>query len=152
MKITVLKFGGTCMATDDSRRLAVQRIRQVQANGCRPVAVVSAIGRAGAPYATDTLKELAEKVYPAIPLRELDLLMSCGEIISAVVLVAALQEAGIKARAFTGIQAGLYTDGTYGAAQVVSCRPEKIQRCLEQDEVAVVAGFQGAGPEGEIKP
>ena len=61
-----------------------------------------------------------------------------------------LHKAGIKARAFTGFQAGLTTDGCYGQARVVACEPERIRRCLQEEEVAVVAGFQGITPDGEI--
>lgn len=150
MKILVQKFGGTSVATEESRAAAVQRIRQAQEDGFRPVVVVSAMGRRGDPYATDTLKGLGESIFPSLPLRELDLLMSCGEILSAATMVATLLRAGIKARSFTGWQAGLVTDGNYGQAQVVACHPEPLKQCLEEGKVAVVAGFQGATPEGEI--
>ena len=116
------------IATPQIREAAVERIRQALAGGYMPVAVVSAMGRAGAPYATDTLKKLAENIYSQISLRELDLIMHCGEIISAVVLAATLHKAGIKARAFTGFQAGLTTDGCYGQARVVACEPDRIKQ------------------------
>ena len=150
MKIIVQKFGGTSTATPPLREAAVGRIRQALTGGYSPVVVVSAMGRAGEPYATDTLKELAAGLFPSMPLRELDLLMHCGEIIAAAVLAATLQRAGIGARAFTGLQAGLITDGCYGGARVISCEPERIRRSLQEGEVAVVAGFQGAAADGEI--
>ena len=150
MQIIVQKFGGTSIATPQIREAAVERIRQALVGGYMPVAVVSAMGRAGAPYATDTLKKLAENIYSQISLRELDLIMHCGEIISAVVLAATLHKAGIKARAFTGFQAGLTTDGCYGQARVVACEPDRIKQCLQEGVVAVVAGFQGITPDGEI--
>lgn len=150
MKIIVQKFGGTSTATAPLREAAAERIRRALDGGYMPVAVVSAMGRAGEPYATDTLKKIAEDVFPPVSLRELDLLMHCGEIIAAAVMAATLHRAGIKARAFTGFQAGLVTDGSYGQARVLACDPEKIRRCLDEGAVAVVAGFQGAAPGGEI--
>ena len=150
MRIIVQKFGGTSTATEQMREAAAGRIRQALAGGYMPVAVVSAMGRAGDPYATDTIKNLAGDIYSQTPLRELDLLMHCGEIIAAVVMAATLHKAGIKARAFTGFQAGLTTDGCYGQARVVACEPERIRRCLQEGEVVVVAGFQGITPDGEI--
>ena len=150
MKIVVQKFGGTSTASPQMREAAVERVRQAIAAGCKPVAVVSAMGRAGEPYATDTLKGLAESVNLQAPLRELDLIMHCGEIIAAAVMAATLHKAGIRARAFTGFQAGLQTDGSYGEARVVACEPGRIRRSLQEGEVPVVAGFQGTDPDGEI--
>lgn len=150
MRIVIQKFGGTSVATEYMREAAVKRVRQAMEGGYMPAVVVSAMGRSGDPYATDTLKSLVEEINPRAPLRELDLVMSCGEIIAAVVMASTLHRAGIKARSYTGFQAGLVTDGCYGRAQVVSCRPMDLQRCLEKGEVAVVAGFQGATAEGEV--
>ena len=114
--------------------------------------VVSAMGRAGDPYATDTLKDLmiAAGGRPDISLRETDMIMACGEIISAVVMSATLCANGIASLSLTGAQAGLITDGNYGNAQVVDFHPERLLAHLRNDEVAVVAGFQGVTPEGEI--
>ena len=150
MKIIVQKFGGTSMAAGRTREAAAGRIRQALAGGFMPVAVVSAMGRAGDPYATDTLKDLAGRISSGVSLRELDLIMHCGEIIAAVVMVATLHKAGVRARAFTGMQAGLTTDGCNGRARVVACDPGRVRRCLQEGMVAVVAGFQGEGPDGEI--
>lgn len=150
MRIIVQKFGGTSMSTAKSREAAAMRVRQALAGGFAPVVVVSAMGRAGDPYATDTLKEMAGGVFTRMPLRELDLIMHCGEIITAVVMAATLHKAGIKACAFTGHQAGLTTDSCYGEARVISCNPGRLRECLQKGEVAVVAGFQGSTPDGEI--
>ncbi len=79
------KFGGTSVATPELREKVVDRIREAAGGeGYQVVVVVSAMGRAGDPYATDTLKMLVESICADIPLRELDLMMSCGgEILSA---------------------------------------------------------------------
>lgn len=150
MKIVVLKFGGTSMATEYTREAAVARVREALSDNLKPVVVVSAMGRAGDPYATDTLKSVAENIYPHLPLREMDLLMSCGEIIAGVVFAAALHRAGIKAEVFTGLQAGLITDGTYGSARVVKCETGRLRHSLAAEIIPVVAGFQGATESGEI--
>ncbi len=150
MKIAVQKFGGTSVATPELREKVVERIKETAGEGHRVVAVVSAMGRAGDPYATDTLKVLLENICADVPLRELDLMMSCGEIISAGVLVATLWKHGIPSRVMNGQQAGLVTDGVYSQAQVIDCRTDYLLHCLEKGEVPVVAGFQGATSEGEI--
>ncbi len=150
MKIIVQKYGGTSVSTADERALVLSRVREALREGYRVVVVVSAMGRDGDPYATDTLKSLALQEYSDVTLRELDLIMSCGEIISAVVMTATLSREGITACALNGAQAGLVTDGCYGGAEVVDCRPEKLKEMLEQNMVPVVAGFQGFDAVGEL--
>ena len=76
--------------------------------------------------------------------------MSCGEIISAVVVAAFLSAKGLRACALTGIQAGFLTDGRYGEAEVVDCQPFRIKEILQLNEIPVVTGFQGADAQGEI--
>jgi len=150
MKVIIQKFGGTSVASQDAREHMKKRVLDAVNSGNRPVVVVSALGRDGDPYATDTLRSLALAIDPDTPLRELDLLMSCGEIISAVVTAATLNKGGLKTRVFTGGQAGLVCDGNYGNAEVVDCSPDKLLDSLEQGEVPVVAGFQGQTAGGEI--
>ncbi|HZK23890.1 MAG TPA: aspartate kinase [Oscillospiraceae bacterium] len=152
MQIVVQKFGGTSVANPALRKEVVKRVRDAQAAGFKPVVVVSAMGRLGEPYATDTLKELmlktSEQTEPS--LRDMDLIMACGEIISAVVMSSTLCANGIPSLALTGGQAGLVTDGNYGSAQVDEFQPERLMAHLRNDEVVVVAGFQGETAEGEI--
>jgi aspartate kinase len=150
MKVIVLKFGGTSVATDDARQRLVARTKHAAADGLRPVIVVSAMGRGGEPYATDTLIGLARKAYPEPDPRELDLMMSCGEIISAVVVSGTLRSAGIDAVAMTGAQAGIFTDGAFGNSRIVRVDPARIIEELERNRMPVVAGFQGVTDKGEI--
>ncbi|NLZ38276.1 MAG: aspartate kinase [Firmicutes bacterium] len=152
MKIVVQKFGGSSVASPSLRKEVVQRVREAQMLGYKPVVVVSAMGRAGDPYATDTLKDLMISANGGgePSLRDMDLIMSCGEIISAVVMASTLCAHGIPSLALTGGQAGLVTDGNYGNAQVETFNPERLLAHLRNDEVAVVAGFQGVTLEGEI--
>lgn len=146
------KFGGTSVATYEEREKVVEKVREGLAQGFKLVVVVSAMGRKGAPYATDTLVELAQAVGAEKRLnpRELDLLMSCGEIISAVVMAQTLKTAGIKAVAISGGQAGIITDQNYNNAGIIEVKPENMVKLLQAEEVVVVAGFQGVTKEGEV--
>ena len=152
MKILVQKFGGTSVATDEARQKAASKIiRAVQA-GWQVVVVVSAIGRAGAPYATDTLIQTLKDVDPAVPPapRELDMMMACGEIISTVVLAHTLRAAGLDSIALTGLQAGILTNYQFGNARILSINPSYIIEMLGQGKVVLVAGFQGGTERGAI--
>ncbi|NLJ55463.1 MAG: aspartate kinase, partial [Firmicutes bacterium] len=150
MKILVQKYGGTSVSTPEKRALIARCVQEAQNEGFHVVLVVSALGRNGEPYATDTLRSLILQEYAGVSPRELDLIMSCGEVISAAILAAVLGNKGLPARALTGIQAGFLTDGHYSEAEVVDCQPVKIRDVLQQNEVPVIAGFQGADPSGEI--
>ncbi|MCX6089621.1 MAG: aspartate kinase [Candidatus Atribacteria bacterium] len=150
MKIVVQKFGGTSVHTPELREKAAFKLKEALDEGFAPVAVVSAMGRAGAPYATDTLISLAKSEYDELDPRNLDLLMSCGEIISSVVMVQTLGRIGVKAIALTGWQAGIITDERFGDATIKRVETEKIQKYLEQGYVVVVAGFQGITEEGDV--
>ncbi len=150
MRVIVQKFGGTSVATAEGREHVVKKVQEALTQGYGVVVVVSAMGRSGDPYATDTLIGLAKGVLKNVKSRELDLLMTCGENISTVVMVQTLKKHGIEASAFTGGQAGIYTDHHFGSARITEIKPENLWRCLEQNRVAVVAGFQGMTPEGEI--
>ncbi|GAV31314.1 aspartokinase [Coriobacteriaceae bacterium EMTCatB1] len=146
--IVVMKFGGTSVATADGRALLARRVQEQLEAGKRPVVVVSAMGRRGAPYATDTLLDLvAER---SVSPRERDLLASVGETISAVVVASELRAAGVDAEAFSGAEAGIFTDGTHGNATVTEVRPGAVLSALARGAVPVVAGFQGVGPDGSV--
>ncbi len=148
--IVVLKFGGTCLETIAKRDMACERIRDALNGGFKVLAVVSAIGRTGEPYATDTLIGLAQGVHTAVAAREMDLLLSCGEIISAVLMVQALQAKQIPAMALSGGQAGIITDTNFGEAAITSIDTSHVQRHLDEGKVVVVAGFQGRAASGDI--
>ncbi|MGE5422154.1 MAG: aspartate kinase, partial [Ignavibacteriales bacterium] len=82
--------------------------------------------------------------------REMDLLMSCGEIISGVVLSSNLQIMGEKSTFLTGFQAGIITNKTHGDARIISVDPQYIQQLLADGYIVIVAGFQGVSEEGQI--
>lgn len=148
LRIIVQKFGGTSLRTSEDRAAAARHVVGAIQRGLRPVVVVSAMGRKGDPYATDTLAGLARDVHPEVPPRDLDLLMICGELISAVVFAQVLRRTGIRAVALSGGQAGLVTDGQFGDARILRVDPEPLRRYLERGEVPVVAGFQGITEDG----
>jgi aspartate kinase len=144
-KIVVQKFGGTSVDRDQHRRLAARKVIAAKEAGYSPVVVVSAIGRRGAPYATDTLVDEMKKIDPSAPPnpREMDMMMACGEIISTAVMAATLQSMGVEALALSGGQAGIITDGEYGNARILSIHPHSIIKAIERGQVPVVCGFQG---------
>ncbi|GFN23823.1 aspartate kinase [Thermanaeromonas sp. C210] len=148
MRVLVQKFGGSSVAKAEDRQRVVQQVLKARQAGYSVVVVVSAMGRRGAPYATDTLLDLIAG--QEVGEREKDLLLSCGEIISGVVLVGALKEAGLPAVCLTGAQAGIITDGHFGDARIIRVEPQRVRRELEAGRVVVVAGFQGVSAEGEI--
>ncbi|WP_026485869.1 aspartate kinase [Caldanaerobius polysaccharolyticus] len=150
MKILVQKFGGTSVATPERREMVIQKILKAREKGYKCVVVVSAMGRKGDTYATDTLINLVKAQNSYVSLRELDLLMSCGEVISSAVMACSLINKGVKAAALTGAQAGIITDDTFGNAEVLRVEPFRILEYLEEDYIPVVAGFQGVTEKGDI--
>ena len=94
MKIIVQKFGGTSVASEEARVAVKNKVQQAIRNGYSPVVVVSAMGRKGAPYATDTLIGALKDVNLSVNVREMDMMMCCGEIISSCVMAATLQKFG----------------------------------------------------------
>ena len=146
-RIAVLKFGGSSVATRDLREIAFTRIREAREAGLGVVAVVSAMGRKPSPYATDSLLSLVENVTSNV---NLDLLLSCGELISATLFAEELRASGVSAQALTGAQAGIITDSHFGDAKILRVEPDAVQALLDANVVPVVAGFQGISEEGAI--
>lgn len=143
MKIIVQKFGGTSVASEETRTAVKDKVQQAIADGFSPVVVVSAMGRKGAPYATDTLIDMLKNINLSVNAREMDMLMCCGEIISSCVMAATLQKFGINAMALTGGQAGIITDSQFGAARIKRINADNLTHLLESGIVPVVCGFQG---------
>ncbi|EDP7544219.1 aspartate kinase [Listeria monocytogenes] len=150
MKIIVQKFGGTSVQNEKSRLMAFNHIKQVLKEGYKVVVVVSAIGRYGDPYATDTLLELIGAKNTQLTAREQDTLLSVGETISASVFTNMLKEAGIKAEAFSGGQAGIITSDDHLNAKITEVDTTRLKNALTELDVAVVAGFQGITANGDI--
>lgn len=152
MKTVVMKFGGTSVQTKEARHTAALKVISVKEQGFSPVVVVSAIGRKGEPYATDTLIGLLKEVDPAVDPepRELDLLMACGEILSSVIFAHTLKTLGQPAISLRGGQAGIRTDGRYGNARILGINPMGIHEALKRGLIPVVCGFQGVWVQGGL--
>lgn len=148
MKIIVQKFGGTSLDSADKRSVAIEHIEDARSKGYGVVVVVSAMGRNGEPYSTDTLLSLVSE--DDIAARDKDALMACGEVISAVKFANSLGKRGIAAVVLNGQQAGILTDCNFGNAQVLDVQPQRIFDALQLGQIPVVTGFQGASQEGDI--
>lgn len=146
--IVVMKFGGTSVADADGRAAIARRVLAALEIGSAPVLVVSAMGRRGAPYATDTLLSLVAGL--PTDAREVDLLASTGEAVSAVVLAHELRASGVDATALSGPEAGILTDGEHGSAAIIEIHTGPLSAIIEAGRVPVVTGFQGLAPDGSV--
>lgn len=149
MSIIVQKFGGSSLSSKDRMKKAAEKVIDAKKAGNSVVVVVSAMGREGDPYATDTLINLVGNT-EEVSSRELDLLLNCGEVISAVVFSQLIKGAGYKSVALTGAQAGIITDNSFTEARILKVNPEKVLKHLEDDKIVVVSGFQGITEKGEL--
>ncbi|OIJ17889.1 aspartate kinase [Anaerobacillus alkalidiazotrophicus] len=151
MKIIVQKFGGTSLKNEETRSLAAQHVLTAIKEGYKVVVVVSAIGRKGDPYATDTLLNLiTNETGTFVTKREKDLLMSCGELISSVVFCNLLGSLKLKTMAMTGAQAGFRTNEDFSNAKIIEMKCDYLLEKLENHDCVVVTGFQGMSPNGEL--
>ena len=149
--VIVMKFGGTSVRSKESRIQVIKHIRIHAEAGNKVVVVVSAMGRKGEPYATDTLISLLKNVGEPINPAELDAVMSIGETLSSAFFSHLLSQNGLPAEAFTGRQAGILTNDNPGNAEILEIDPVRILKALNQGKIAVVAGFQGATAAGDVR-
>jgi aspartate kinase len=145
MALVVQKYGGTSVGDAERIRHVAARIVRRRHRGDDVVVVVSAMGNR-----TDELIDLALSVSSKPDPRELDLLLSTGEIVSITLLAMALRELGVEARSLTGAQAGIYTDKSHSRARIRQIDPERIREQLQAGRVVIVAGFQGATEDEDI--
>lgn len=150
MKILVQKFGGTSVATEERRSKAADKIIKSKRDGYSPIVVVSAMGRGGDPYATDTLLGLVKSTSEDSDKREMDMVMACGEIISCNVFCSMLRSKGVACSSLTGGQAGIITDDNFGNASIIKVKTERLYNLLKNGIIPVVAGFQGITEDGDI--
>lgn len=150
MGIVVQKYGGTSVRTASSREMIIANVKLMLEKDKKVVLVVSAIGRKGAPYATDTLIEFINQIGIEANPRELDMIMACGETISTTVLTNTLKSHGVDAVGLMGFQAGILTSSDYNNANILNINPERILKFLDDNKVVVVAGFQGIDASGDI--
>ena len=145
MALVVQKFGGSSVADAASIQRVARRIVETKQAGNDVVVVVSAMGDT-----TDDLLDLAGQITDDAPAREMDILLTAGERISMALLAMAIHEQGVKARSYTGQQAGLRTDTRYGKASIVGVVPERIHKAIDAGQVAIVAGFQGVNELNDV--
>ncbi len=146
MEIVVQKFGGTSVATKEAREFVYEKIIKAKEEGYQVVVIVSAMGRCGEPYATDTLLNLVNKENK----REMDMIYSCGEIISASIIASTLTSRGYKAVSLTGQQAGIVTNCNYFDAKIEYIDTNRIKKYLNEGKIPIIAGSQGVSKSGDV--
>jgi len=149
-EIIVHKYGGTTLKDPQRLKYCAENIHSEYQKGYRPVVVVSAMGRRGDPYATDTFLDLAYAISSKPAARELDLLMACGELASATLLAVQLQELGCSAMTLTGSQAGIITNNNFGNAEILAVETKRIRHVVDSGIIPVICGFQGVTENGEL--
>ena len=145
MALIVQKYGGTSVADPDRMRAVAENVQITKRHGNDVVVVVSAMGKS-----TDNLIALASQVSSTRPGREMDMLLTTGERVSAALLTMALADLGVAAVSFTGSQVGIITDTVHGKAKILDVKGDRVREALAAGKVAVVAGFQGVSIDREI--
>jgi aspartate kinase len=145
MSLIVQKYGGTSVADAEKIKNVARRIAKTKDEGNKVVVVVSAMGDT-----TDELIKLAYQVDDQPGARELDVLLSTGEIVSSTLLAMALKAMGYPAISLSGAQAGIRTDAAYSRARILGIDPKRVVRELEKGNIVIVAGFQGVTEEMDI--
>lgn len=145
MNNVVMKFGGSSVADADKIRNVAKILVKKKNDLKNVVCVVSAMGDT-----TDELIEKAKTISENPSKRELDMILSTGELISSSLLAMALQELGEKAIALTGDQAGFKTYGRHGFSKILDVDTSLIEEKLKHGYIVIVAGFQGRNESGDI--
>ena len=138
MALIVQKYGGSSVADADKIKNVARRIVRTKEAGNQVVVVVSAMGDT-----TDDLVRLAYQVAEHPHMRELDVLLSTGEVVSSTLLAMALHSMGYPAISLSGAQAGIKTDAAFSKARITDIDPKRVARELEKGNIVIVAGFQG---------
>ena len=138
MALIVQKYGGSSLHDANAIQNVARRIAYTQNQGNRVVATVSAMGNT-----TDKLIELARSVSIEPHPRELDILLSTGELVSCTLVAMGLRSIGLNAISLSGAQAGIHTNDRFGNAKIESVEPSRIIQDLDNGNIVIVAGFQG---------
>ncbi len=141
----VMKFGGTSVADAERLRNAAARIVRKRDAGYRVVAVLSARGKE-----TDRLIADAFEVSDNPDPREMDMLLSTGERVSCALCAMAINDLGHRAISLTGSQAGIVTDTSHTKARILDVRADRIMEALDEDNIVLVAGFQGVSTTKDV--
>lgn len=145
MSVIVQKYGGSSVADAQRLQRVAARVIETVKAGHQVVVVISAMGST-----TDDLQQLSAAVSPNPPRRELDMLLSAGERISAALLAMALHAGGCKAISFTGSQCGIITTHRHTNARILEVRPYRVQDELDDGQVVIIAGYQGVSYKREV--
>lgn len=138
MALIVQKYGGSSLADAEKIKSVAQRIARTADADNKVVAVVSAMGDT-----TDDLIALSRQVSKNPEPREMDVLLSTGELVSCTLMAMTLRSMGHKAISLSGAQAGIRTDSSHGQAQIADMAPDRLIQELDNDTIVIVAGFQG---------
>ena len=138
MALIVQKYGGSSLADAEKIKSVAQRIARTADAENKVVAVVSAMGDT-----TDDLIALSHQVSKNPEPREMDDLLSTGELVSCTLMAMTLRSMGHKAISLSGAQAGIRTDSSHGQAQIADMAPDRLIQELDNDTIVIVAGFQG---------
>lgn len=145
MSVIVQKYGGSSVGTIEKIKKVAQSVIKKKEAGNSMVVVVSAMGDT-----TDELIELAKQVTDNPDRRELDALLSTGEMISSSLLAMALKAMGHDAISYTAYQIGIKTSGQYGKSLIDDIDGTNIRESIEEGKIVIVAGFQGINEDGDI--
>jgi aspartate kinase len=144
MGLIVQKFGGSSVADAERIHRAAKRAIAAKEKGNQVAVVVSAMGDT-----TDDLIELARKICPNPPKREMDQLLATGEQVTIALMAMAIHSQGHEAISFTGGQIGLVTDNAFSKARIQSINKQRILEQLSAGRIVIIAGFQGVTLEGD---
>jgi aspartate kinase len=145
MALIVQKYGGSSVADAEKIKGVAGRIGRARDEGTEVVVVVSAMGNT-----TDELIDLANSVSGDPDPRELDLLLSTGELVSSTLLAMAMRTLGYSSISLSGFQAGIWTDTMYGKARIARVDTARVQKELKEGKLVIVAGFQGMTDDMDI--
>jgi aspartate kinase len=145
MALIVQKYGGSSVADAAKIKNIARRIVKTKEAGNQVVVVVSAMGNT-----TDDLIKLAYQINGKPDTRELDVLLSTGELVASTLLAMALHSMGHAAISLSGFQAGIRTDAAYSRARITNIDPARIVKELEKGNIVIVAGFQGITDDMDI--
>lgn len=145
MGLVVQKYGGSSLATPELVKNVAKRIAESHDIHGSLIATVSAMGDT-----TDYLLKMASEISANPDRRELDVLLSTGELQSSSLVAMALNEMGKKVVSLSGIQAGIKTDASYGKAKISDLNTDRIEDEISKGNIVIVAGFQGATDELDI--
>jgi len=143
--LIVQKYGGTSVADPDRIHAVADNVAFTKKRGNDVIVVVSAMGKA-----TDNLIALANSVSTTQPGREMDMLLTTGERVTAALMTMALADRGIDAVSYTGSQVGIITDTAHRKAKIVEVKGDRVRASLADGKVCVIAGFQGVSTDKEV--